>query len=310
MRLLLYKTPASFSTFTAALQNRRLQLILAGVTFAFLWASAAAATKLGLKSVQPFVLFVPRFFLAAALMLFISHVLLKKRLPRGKEWKQVAVYGLFNISLYLGIYVLGMTQVSAGLGALATATNPVFISLMSTFWLRKPLQPVTIVSLLICMAGIGVAAWPLLMESYATPLGLGLVLLSMVTYSIGAIYFSASKWSDLHIFTINGWQTLFGGIFLLPIMIGWYDPARNHFDLTWLLATLWLVAPVSIVAVLLWLFLLKDNPVKASFWLFLCPVFGFAISAMLMHEPLSLYTLAGVGLVIAGLYLVQRARKQ
>lgn len=285
------------------------RLILAGITFAFLWASASAATKIGLSAVQPFVLFVPRFFLASAIMLFISHVVLKKRLPQGKEWKQVAIYGLFNISLYLGIYVVGMTEVSAGLGALAAATSPVFISLMGTIWLRKPLRPVTILSLLLCLGGIGVAAWPLVEESYATPFGLGLVLLSMVTYSAGAIYFSVRSWSDLHIFTINGWQTLFGGIFLLPLMVGWYEPSLNHFNLTWLLATLWLVMPVSIVAVLLWLILLKDNPIKASFWLFLCPVFGFGISAALMGEPLSLYTLASVMLVVAGLYLVQRARK-
>lgn len=286
------------------------KLILAGIIFAFLWASASAGTKVGLSAVQPFVLFVPRFFLAAAIMLFISHVLLKKRLPRGKEWRQVAIYGLFNISLYLGIYVVGMTEVSAGLGALAAATNPVFISLLSTVWLRKPLQPVTVLSLVLCLAGIGVAAWPLMADSYATPWGLSMVLLSMVAYSIGSIYFSGRMWTDLHIFTINGWQTLFGGIFLLPLMAAWYQPGLNHFNLTWLLATLWLVIPVSIIAVLLWLYLLKDNPVNASFWLFLCPIFGFGISAALMGEPLSLYTLASVVLVVAGLYLVQRARKK
>ncbi|RPD39363.1 DMT family transporter [Chitinophaga barathri] len=282
------------------------KLILAGITFAFLWASASAATKVGLSAVQPLTLFVPRFFIASAIMLLISHAGMKKRLPRGKEWIQVAVYGLFNISLYLGIYVVGMQETSAGLGALATATNPVFISLLSAIWLRKPLRPLTILSLTLCLGGIAVAAWPLIAGSYATPLGLGLVLLSMVAYSIGSIYFSASNFSDLHIFTINGWQTFFGGLFLLPVMIGWYDPSLNDFNLTWLLATLWLIGPVSMLAVLLWLFLLKDNPVKASFWLFLCPVFGFAISAVLMHEPLSLFTLAGVALVVLGLFLVQR----
>lgn len=285
------------------------KLILAGITFAILWASASAGTKVGLSAVQPLVLFVPRFFLASAIMLLISHAGMKKRLPRGKEWKQVAVYGFFNISLYLGIYVVGMTQTSAGLGALASATTPVFISLLSAVWLRKPLQPLTILSLVLCLGGIAVAAWPLLADSYATPFGLGLVLFSMITYAIGAIYFSASSWDDLHIFTINGWQTLFGGLFLLPAMIYWYNPSLNDFNLTWLLATLWLVGPVSMAAVLLWLFLLKDDPVKASFWLFLCPVFGFAISSVLMHEPLSLFTAAGVALVITGLYLVQRQSK-
>ena len=285
------------------------KLILAGITFAFLWASASAATKVGLSAVQPMVVFVPRFFLAAAIMLLISHAGMKKRLPQGKEWKQLAVYGLFNISLYLGIYVVGMTGTSAGLGSLATATNPVFISLLSAIWLRKPLQPLTILSLLLCLAGVAVAAWPLLAASYATPLGLSLVLASMIAYSVGAIYFSASSLGGLHIFTVNGWQTLFGGLFLLPVMIWQYDPALNSFNLTWLLSTLWLIGPVSMAAVLLWLFLLKDNPVKASFWLFLCPVFGFGISAVLMHEPLSLFTLAGVALVIGGLCLVQMRKK-
>jgi drug/metabolite transporter (DMT)-like permease len=173
------------------------------------------------------------------------------------------------------------------------------------------LRPVTVLSLVLCLCGIVVAAWPLIGDSYATPRGLGLVLLSMVAYSIGAIYFSASNLGNrLHIFTINGWQTLFGGIFLLPVMAAWYEAPLNDFNLTWLLATLWLVGPVSMLAVILWLFLLKDNPVKASFWLFLCPIFGFAISAVLMHEPLSLYTAAGVALVIGGLCLVQLYRER
>jgi LPXTG-motif cell wall-anchored protein len=62
------------------------------------------------------------------------------------------------------------------------------------------------------------------------------------------------------------------------------------------------------MAVQLWLFLLKDNAVKASFWLFLCPVSGYLIANTLMHEPIGLFTIAGMALVIAGLYLVQRKK--
>ena len=69
-----------------------------------------------------------------------------------------------------------------------------------------------------------------------------------------------------------------------------------------------LAIPVSIGAVQLWLYLLRDNPVKASFWLFLCPVFGFIIAAITLHEPISLYTFIGVLLVIGGLYMVQKKK--
>ena len=242
-------------------------------------------------------------------MLFVSHIILRKRLPQQEEWKQIAIYGLLNISIYLGLYVIAMQNISAGLGSLSIGSNPVLISIMTAIWFKQPVKAVTIISLLLCTAGIIIAAYPLLENSYATPIGLLILSISMISYSAGAVYFSKKKWSNLHILTINGWQTLFGGIFLLPFLIFTYDKNKNVFDLKWIGSVLWLAFPVSIAAVQLWLYLLRDNPVKASFWLFLCPVFGFIIAAIILKEPISLYTFIGVAFVIAGLYLVQKKKK-
>jgi drug/metabolite transporter (DMT)-like permease len=104
---------------------------------------------------------------------------------------------------------------------------------------------------------------------------------------------------------INGWQTLMGGIFLLPFAAWTYKPARNVWDIRSIGAVLWLAIPVSIGAVQLWLYLLRDNAARASFWLFLCPVSGFLIANMVMKEPIGVYTISGMALVIFGLYLVQ-----
>jgi drug/metabolite transporter (DMT)-like permease len=105
--------------------------------------------------------------------------------------------------------------------------------------------------------------------------------------------------------TINGWQTLLGGVFLLPFA-GWANkPSRNVWDMRSIGAVVWLAIPVSIIAVQLWLYLLRDNAAKASFWLFLCPVSGFLIANAVMKEPIGVYTISGMALVIAGLYIVQ-----
>ncbi|CAN5429912.1 DMT family transporter [soil metagenome] len=287
---------------------KSIQLTAAGILFAILWSSASGATKIGLESAQPFVIAVTRFFIGGTIMLFITHIVLRKRLPRQQEWKQLTIYGLLNISIYLGLYVIAMQQVSAGLGSLSVGTNPVFISIITAIWLKQPVQKNTILSLLLCSAGIVIAAYPLLQHSYATPMGLFILLISMFSYSVGALYFSQNKWHDLHILTINGWQTLLGGIFLLPFLFIFYDAAKNNFDIKLVSAVLWLAIPVSIGAVQLWLYLLRDNPVKASFWLFLCPVSGFLIAALLMKEPISAYTFIGVAFVVAGLYLVQKKK--
>ncbi len=286
----------------------RIKLVLAGIVFAVLWASASAATKIGLQSAQPFVIAVTRFFIAAVIMLFISHVILKERLPQQQEWKQIAIYGVLNISIYLGIYVIAMMNVSAGLGTLSVGTNPVLISIITAIWLRQQVKRATIISLILCTAGILVAAYPLLKNSYATPTGLVLLLISMLAYSTGAVYFSKNKWNGLHILVINGWQTLFGGIVLLPFLFAFYNADKNVYDIKSIACIAWLAIPVSIGAVQLWLYLLRDNPVKASFWLFLCPVFGFIIAAVMLKEPVSLSTFIGVVLVITGLYIVQKKK--
>ena len=291
--------------------NKPLLNFLSGIIFVILWASASSATKIGLHSVQPLVLSIPRFILASTLMLSIAHLIMKQPLPAGKmAWKKIAIYGFFNVGLYLGLYVVAMQEVSAGLGSLFIAINPVLIMLISTIWFRQPLRLVTVLSFALCMAGMLLAAYPLLGGSHASPLGLVLLLLSNISYSAGAIYFSKQNWQGMHILTINGWQTLFGCLYLLPFALFFYQPAVNVFDLSFLGAVVWLAIPASIIASLLWMSLLRDNPTKASAWLFLCPIAGFAIAAVIMKEPLTWYTLAGVILVIAGLYMVQRMKME
>jgi len=281
----------------------------AGLLFSILWSSASTATKIGLKVLQPFTICVVRFFLAGAVMIFFSHVIFRQRLPRGREWRYIAIYGLLSNTIYLGLYVIAMRQVSAGLGSLAVATSPVFINLISAIFLRQRLTPVTIFCLLLCMSGVVIAAWPLLRNSSATPMGLLLLLISMVAYSVSVLYFSRTSWNGLTRLTINGWQVLLGGVFLLPATMLVYRVGLNTWDIKGLGAIAWLAIPVSVAAVSLWLFLLHEDAERSSFWLFLCPVFGFILSNIFTHEPLTLFTLAGMLLVIGGIYWQQQAKK-
>lgn len=289
--------------------NRSYEWIGAGLLFAILWASASTATKIGLTSSQPLVIAVMRFGVAATIMLLWTHIINGNRLPKGKEWKQLTIYGLLNITIYLGFYVIAMQAVTAGIGALAVATNPVMISFLSVFFLKKKLTWPVALGIVLGIAGVVCASWPLLGGASVTTKGLLILLFSMLSYSVGAIYFSARDWGDLPLLTINGWQTLIGGLLLLPVALFYYKSPSNHFNKAFWGAVLWLAVLVSIIAAQLWLWLLKANPIKAGLWLFLCPVFGFAIAAWLMKDPISLDTIAGVALVIIGLVIAQKNKK-
>ncbi|WP_281633458.1 DMT family transporter [Flavobacterium luteolum] len=291
-------------------QLKEWKVIFIGIIFAFLWASASTATKIGLHSAQPFVISIFRFLIAGSIMLVISHIIMAKRLPQKKEWIQISIYGLLNITFYLGLYVIAMQKVSAGLGSLAVATNPVFIVLISAVWLSHKINFKSVISLVFCFSGVFFAAYPLLQSSFATPGGILILIVSMIAYSLGTIYYSKQEWNGLHILTINGWQTIIGALFLLPALGLTYESDKNTFNADFWFSTAWLAIAVSIGAIQFWLYLLKIDPVKASYWLFLCPIFGFLIAYFVVNEPLTLYTLLGVIFVILGLYINLYSKKQ
>jgi probable blue pigment (indigoidine) exporter len=227
------------------------------------------------------------------------------RLPRKDEYLPLIIYGFLNVALYLSLFGLAMERVSAGIGTLALATNPLFISVLTAIFFKKRVAQNVWLGLILGMLGVGIATYPLLLKSYATPLGIGILLVSMLTYSIGTVYYSSRKW-ELPLLVINGWQVLFGGILLLPLTLFTTDFSNNHLDFRFWASVLWLVIPVSIGAVQLWLYLLKIDTVKAAMWLFLCPIFGFLYAWILLNEPISTYTFVGTALVILGLYIGQR----
>ncbi len=275
-----------------------------GLVFAMLWASASVATKIGLISAQPLVIANVRFFLAGALMLTGAHILRKYRLPERDEWQPILIYGLLNVTIYLGLYVVAMQELSAGVGSLSVALNPLMISILSAFWMKRAVKRNEWAGLILGIVGVAIVVYPLLSTSYVTVKGLILIFLSLLSYSVSTVYYSSRTWR-LPSLAINAWQVLLGGICLLPFTFGLTDFSKNTYDAGFWYAVLWLVF-VSIAAVQMWLYLLKVDTVKAALWLYLCPTFGFVYAKILLDEPITVFTVVGTLLVIIGLYIGQK----
>ena len=281
--------------------------ILIGLLFAFLWASASVATKFGLRTGEPFVITNVRFALGAALMLGWAHLVRRHPLPAKADWVPLLIYGMLNCSIYLGAFSFAMRYCTAGVGTLSVGINPLLISVLSAIFLHKKINGQVWLGLFLGITGVGVATFPSLQNSTVTPLGITILSFSMLSYSIGTIYFSGRKWALPRI-VINGWQIFFGAITLLPVTFLFTHWERNHFDTNFWLSVWWLVIPVSIGAVQLWLYLLNRDPVKAAMWLFLCPILGFVFAYLLLGEPITVFTGMGTALVILGLYLGQKGK--
>jgi drug/metabolite transporter (DMT)-like permease len=278
--------------------------LLTGFLFAALWASASSAGKIGLQSAEGLVLFTFRFIIAGIVLLGYSLIVQRDRLPKKREWLNILVFATFNTTLYLGVFIISLEEVTAGITTIALALNPLLISVMTAAWTRRTITRLEGISILIGIAGVVLAAYPLLQNSYATLKGLLLLGSCMIAYSFGSVYYASVPWK-LSRTAINGWQVLIGGILLIPLAV-FFHSKPNHFDTRFWFSIAWLVIPVSIGAVQLWLYLLKSDAVKASLWLFLCPIFGLIYAAILLHEPITLFTILGTVLVLAALVMGQR----
>jgi probable blue pigment (indigoidine) exporter len=286
------------------LQRASFPYLLTGFSFAVLWSSASVAGKVGLESVEPLVFFTSRFLLAGGILLTYSHVIQKQRLPKGKEWFNVSVFGAFNTALYLGIFIIALQFVAAGITALSLALNPLLISIMSSLWMKRKVKLHEWISIILGITGVAIATYPLLQTSHATTGGLLLLGLSMVTYSIGSVFYSSVTWT-LSRSAINGWQVLIGGLMLLPFTIFFFR-GNNTYDSKFWFSLAWLIIPVSIFAIQLWLRLLREDAVRASLWLFLCPIFGLGFATLFLDEPFTSYTTVGTAIVLLALYIGQK----
>lgn len=288
----------------------RVKNIGIGLLFSILWSSASVATKFGVQSAAPLILANVRFFIAGILLLSFSYLFAKDkvyRLPTKKEWQQLALFGFVNTTLYLGLYVYAMKYTAAGIGSLAVSTNPLIIVLLSSWWLKRKPKAEEWTGIILGMGGVAVATYPLLADSYTTIEGITLLLISMVAVSGASVYYATVKW-ELPNLLINGWQVFLGGVFLLPATFLLADFSTTRFDPVFWGSVLWLSLAVSIVGLICWFYLLRIDTVKASMWLFLCPLFGFFFAWWLMGEPVTAYTIFGTLLVVAGLYAGQRAK--
>lgn len=284
------------------------QLVI-GLLFAMLWASAAVATKFGIQAADPLVLGNVRFLVAGGGMLLFAYLgqSAKHRLPQGKEWTQLLIFGGLNTTVYLGCFVMAMKYVSAGIGSLSVATSPLFIMGISAYWLKRSLKWYEIAGMLLGLLGVGIATWPLLQNSHATLGGIAILLFGMLAVSVATVYYARVEW-QLSKLVINGWQVFLGGLLFIPITAIFANFSETRLNTTFWLSVGWLILPVSVVALQLWFYLVSKDAVRASLWLFLCPVFGFFYSWMLMDEPVTGFTFAGTFLVIGGLYLAQKEK--
>jgi drug/metabolite transporter (DMT)-like permease len=273
------------------------------VTFCLIWSSAFAVTKIALADCPPLLLVSARCLLAGGIMLAAAAL-------RGTPWRLarrdvaiLAVLGVTNNALYLGLNYVGIRGVSAGLSALIVSANPVLTALLASFFLGERLTWRRAAGLLLGVGGVGVIVAGRLAGG-ENPVGIAFVIGALVSLVGGTILFkrlapSGGLWIG------NGVQSVAGALALAPFAATFESIGDVVPSWRLLMAFAFLVFLSSIVAYLLWFHLLTvSGATAASAYHFIMPPLGFFFGWLLLGERLDFFDLLGVLPVALGIRLV------
>src|SRR5258705_2979155 len=241
----------------------------------FFWGTTYIASRIGAQHMPG--LFVSGVRQFSSGVLLVSFFLIKGySIPGWNALKKISLQGILLLCVANGLLTWSLEYISSGLAAIIAALVPLFITLF-TIWLSKcaKITRWMIAGIIIGFAGVLTIFYDYLaqMQSRSFAFGVGLALLSTLTWSFGTVYTSKQKPSVGILFNV-GLQMLIAGIVLLIIcgLTGKYANLAETGHASWF-ALLYLVVFGSLLAYSAYVFAIsKLPPTLVSIYAYINPI--------------------------------------
>lgn len=274
-----------------------------------LWALCFPLITVGLSSVTPLYFAATRALLAGAALLLLATALRRPHPAGPATWAALLAIGLTATSLgFLGMF-LASQFVAPGFATVIANTQPLIAAVLAAWILGETLGRREKAALVLGFAGVVTMTLPRLAGgNVADVAGIAYVLAAAIGVATGNILMKrmAGRVDPL---MAMGLQLVLGGLPLMLAALG-FEPAPR---------TLWTPEMMAVLAALalagtalpfyLWFSLLRSSSLsRANTFSFLTPVFGLAIGVGLFGERLGWPELAGIGLVLVGIWQIGRSQ--
>ncbi|NQY94931.1 MAG: EamA family transporter [Campylobacteraceae bacterium] len=263
----------------------------------FIWGVNFSVIKLGLNSLDPFMLSALRFLLCALPLVFFikkPDVPLIYIISYGLFFG-VGLWGLVSLGIYFGI--------SAGVASLVLQMGAFFTVIMAHYSLKEHMDLSKKLGILLAFMGIVLIIS--VTDGSVTYLGIALILIAAVFMAATNIIVKKAKPKKVFAFFV--WSSLFSPIplFIIAYMTQGDIVFINFFeslDQNAIFSILFQVYPTSLLGYWVWNSLLNKYPASSVAPLgLLVPIFGLLGSYLLFNEEIGLNKLLACALIIAGL---------
>lgn len=283
--------------------------ILSIVMVAFFWGGSFVVIQAIVQDAPPVTSAMLR--VGAATILAFVYAKLKGIPQAGSSQRRTAmISGLLSMGIPWALLFWAEQHVNGALGAIMNATLPILVLLMNPlFKPRGRILPQQWLGILMAFAGIVVVFGPRVAQGPASDGWAILALAGMVTSYALSVCFIRRYLSDIPAARVTAWQGVAAApLLLVAALLAGEQVVSAVF---WQVKTVWmgiayLVICSTFIANLVFVKLIQSRgSVMASLVSFLIPIFSLLIEWIVFGQVPGPSALAGLALVMFGLYIVQ-----
>ena len=264
------------------------------------WGSSFPSMSYLLIDLHPMELALSR-FLFPGLLGLIYFFNIKLNIPK-RDYIRFFFAGFFGIFLYNFFLNTGQTSVSAGASSFIVNCNPLFAFLIGFYILKQKVKIHYWVGIIICISGVFIISLERQLNSIFNK---GAFLIFFAAFLTATYFHIVKPLIDKYGVSISLSLTL---VFGTVPMLFWFNSTLNSvtgLDEKSILALVWLTLFPTLLGYYTWTYSVGYfGANKASFFLFLIPVFSIIIDYLFLQNLPSATTLLGGSLIISSVSII------
>lgn len=246
--------------------------------------------------------------LVGMLSLFFIYIALNKKIyiPKRQDLFLILSLGFLQIGLFQLCINLGLMHVAAGRSAVLVYTTPIWVVPMATLIFKEHLSLMKFIGFILGIFGILVLFEPNHFNWHDKQVVLdnGMLLLAALSWAIAIMISKHAKWHATT-FDLIGWQMLIASI-ITTVMACIYQPFSA---IQWTLTAIETLLFTGCITMALgyWGIVVVSRyfaSVTTSLCLLAVPILGALVSALVIHEPLTMPLIIAMILIVIGLGFV------
>lgn len=274
------------------------------IAIGILWGATFFWVKLGIRDVPPLTLVAFR-ILFAFIGLSLMMVVYRVPFPHRRWFGPFLFMGLFNLVVPFVLVAWSEQHIPSGLASILNSTVPLFTILLAP--LLVPDDPWTLPKMLGLVVGfIGVVV---LMSDRVEGvenfhIGQLTMLGAAVSYALAAVYGRRKLRGMAPEHQAFG-QMMMATLVIWPVTLAVDVPFSLPSMWTTWFAVIWMGFAGSAAGTMMFFSLLNEvGPTRTTLSSYLFPLVGVLLGALVLHEPVTWRLLAGGGLIISGVVIV------